>query len=373
MQTPALQQRLSTYQQWKTRVGHAIHALETWLEDHRRATPAARAQLRAAQRALSRDRLTIAFVAECSHGKSELINAIFFADQGGRLLPSATGHSTLCPTELLWDDERNEAYLRLLPVETRVQDIPISQLKSDPKHWVHYPLSMQGPEQLALTLKEIRQTKTVAMAEATRLGLSSAGLGVDGQAAAPTVQIPKWRHAIVSLPHPLLKQGLVILDVPGATALGSEPELTSGLLPAVQAVVFVLATDVGVTRGDLEIWQHHLQGFQRGRQRPILVALNKVDALWMEQDTDAASDGLITAHRDSTAQALGIGQELVFPVSAQQALVAKLRNDDGLLRRSALPTLERHLATKVLESKYQSLVEAIDTGVGQILHRNRNR
>ena len=37
---------------------------------------------------LQQDKLVVAFVAEFSRGKSELINAIFFADFGQRLLPS---------------------------------------------------------------------------------------------------------------------------------------------------------------------------------------------------------------------------------------------------------------------------------------------
>jgi hypothetical protein len=57
----------------------------------------------ASQRALARlrdDRLSVAFVAEFSRGKSELINAIFFADYGQRILPSSPGRTTMCPTEL---------------------------------------------------------------------------------------------------------------------------------------------------------------------------------------------------------------------------------------------------------------------------------
>ena len=33
------------------------------------------------------------------------------------------------------------------------------------------------------------------------------------------VEVPLWRHAIINLPHPLLKQGLVILDTPGLNAM----------------------------------------------------------------------------------------------------------------------------------------------------------
>lgn len=39
-----------------------------------------------------------------------------------------------------------------------------------------------------------------------------------------TVEIPRWRHAIINFPHPLLQQGLVILDTPGLNAVGTEPE-----------------------------------------------------------------------------------------------------------------------------------------------------
>lgn len=373
MATSALQQRLTTYQQWKARVARAVQELSTWLEEHRRATPGAREQLRVALESLATDRLTVALVAEYSRGKTELINALFFSDLGGRLLPSAAGRATMCPTEILWDDQRNEAYLRLLPIESRAQDTSLADLKADSKQWVHYPLNLHGREQMASTLKEILQTKIVSVTEAARLGLSSAGMAADGQLAAEPIEIPKWRHAIVSFPHPLLKQGLVILDTPGATALGNEAELAISTLPTAQAVLFVLAADTGVTRGDLEIWENHLKGFQSGRQRALLVVLNKVDVLWDDQRDGADIDAAITAQRGNAAQALGIGEDLVFAVSAQKGLVAKIRNDDGLLRRSALLALERHLASKMLETKHQYLIETIDASVGQVLGRNRNR
>lgn len=373
MQIPALQQRLITYREWKTRVARAILELERWLEEHQRATPSVKEKLKVALETIERDRLTIAFVSECSRGKTELINALFFSDLGGRLLPSSGGRTTLCPTELLWDAKRNEAYLRLLPVETRARDTSINDLKGDPKHWVHYPLNTQLPEQMAGTLKEILQTKSVSIAEATKLGFSSAGLETDGLQASDQVEIPKWRHAIISFPHPLLKQGLVILDTPGVNALGNEAESSISLLPAVQAALFVLSAETGVTDGDLEIWGHHLKGFQSSSQRAVLVALNKVDLLWEALPDGAAVDTAIASLRRTTAETLGIGADSVFPVSAHKGLVAKIRKDDALLRRSALPVLERNLATRMLDTKHQFLIGCIDASVGQILDRNRTR
>jgi hypothetical protein len=72
------------------------------------------------------------------------------------------------------------------------------------------------------------------------------------------VEIPRWRHAVINFPHPLLQQGLVILDTPGLNAIGTEPELTLSLLPNAHAVLFILAADTGVTQSDLTVWREHI-------------------------------------------------------------------------------------------------------------------
>lgn len=373
MQIPALQQSLGLYQQWRTRLAQALLELERWLGEHRRSTPRAREHLKATLDVIRRDRLTVAVVGEPARGKAELINALFFPDVSGRLLPPTLGGGNHCPTELLWDDQRDEAYVRLLPVESRAQDTPIADLKADPRHWVHYPLNVQVPEQMAGTLREIQQTKDVSLAEASRLGLSSLGLPGDGRTAPQRVQIPKWRYAIVSFPHSLLRQGLVILATPGAGALGQEPELTTDLIPAAQAVLFVVAADEGVTANDLQLWQQHLKGFQSERQRAMLVALNKVDLLWDRLRDAAAIDQALASLRGTAAEVLGVDAELVLPVSAQKGLVAKVRKDEALLRRSGLPTLERHLGQRLLASKHRVLVDRIEANLGRELEGNRAR
>ena len=122
MHTSALQQRLATYKLWKTRVARAIAELETWLDLHRRATPRAREQLLAAAQTLAVDRLTVAIVGEQAGARTDLINALFFSGLAMPLLPTVPSGTAPCTTELWWDGGRGEAYLRLLPVETRAQD-----------------------------------------------------------------------------------------------------------------------------------------------------------------------------------------------------------------------------------------------------------
>ena len=65
------------------------------------------------------DKIMVAFVAEFSRGKSELINAIFFAGYGRRIMPASAGRTTMCPTELGYEAALPSS-LRLLPIETRL-------------------------------------------------------------------------------------------------------------------------------------------------------------------------------------------------------------------------------------------------------------
>ena len=67
-------------------------------------------RLRRIETQMRSDKVMVAFVAEFSRGKSELINAIFFADAGRRVLPATPGRTTMCPVELAWDAEHPNLY-----------------------------------------------------------------------------------------------------------------------------------------------------------------------------------------------------------------------------------------------------------------------
>jgi len=362
---------LRAYEQWKTLLRESIRAYRDWLEIHEMAKPDALKTIEDALESLHHDRLRLAFVAELSRGKTELINAMFFGDQGRRLLPSTAGRTTMCPVELFYDRELDEPYLRLLPIETRLEDASLSQLKRDSRKWVHYPLAPHSPEQIEQILREISRTKRVGIQEAGQLGLFDQDLHSFREQPPSEIDIPRWRHALISFPHPLLEQGLALIDTPGLNALGSEPELTLDMLPSVQGVMFVLAADTGVTRSDLDMWRNHLRGFQTSRQRGLLVALNKIDNLWDELQDAESIETAIRCQCRSVATILGISEGAVFPVSAQKGLLAKVRGDRTLLERSGLDALERYLTEDVLNAKHELLRETVTGKIGAMIERTR--
>src|SRR6516225_7966669 len=337
MQSRELAARFEAYSDWRRRLSAGISGLHEWLSQQELADAQTDLQVQRLLERLHQDKLVVAFVAEFSRGKSELINAIFFADFGQRLLPSSAGRTTMCPTELLHDPSRPPS-IRLLPIETRLKDASVAEFKDYADEWVTFALDLASAEKMGEVLARVSQVKRVPIALARKYGLYTDGeddiLAALEQGDQGTVDIPCWRHAVINFPHPLLQQGLVILDTPGLNAIGTEPELTLSLLPNAHAVLFVLAADTGVTKSDLDVWNRHLVGDDAAQKASRLAILNKIDMLWDELRPAAAIDTEIDRQIGTTASLLGLSPSQVHAVSAQKALVAKINGDDDLLVRS---------------------------------------
>jgi hypothetical protein len=363
-----LQQEVADYHARRTVLADAISDYADWMDRLHGIDIERTLHLNDTAASLKKDRLLVAFVAEFSRGKTELINALFFADHGQRLLPSDVGRTTMCPVELFSDADEAPC-LKLLPIETRTRTESLGHLRHMPVEWSRVQLDPKDTKQVQKSLRKLTETKLVPATQAMELGLwdkddasDRARLQSDGK-----VEIPVWRYALLNFPHPLLQAGLTILDTPGLNALGAEPELTLSVIPGAHAVIFVLATDTGVTRSDLEIWQKHVH---RHTNYHIAV-LNKVDMLWDELKSESEIRASIERQAAETARVLKLPASQVFAVSAQKALTAKILNDPELRLRSGIDGLEYLLAHQIIPARQDILCHAVNHEVLGMLGESR--
>jgi hypothetical protein len=353
-----LVQQFSAYSEWRSRLSESLDDFRRWLADNELSDAHTETRFDRLFEKLGEDRLKVAFVAEFSRGKSELINAIFFANHGNRMLPSTVGRTTMCPTELMYDPGK-EPRIDLLPIETRGTGTGINGYRNLPGEWTTLPLDIDSPEVLQETLRSVSEVLRVPREAAAQLGfIEDEGrvLSIDENG---LVEIPRWRHAVINYPHPLLQQGLVILDTPGLNAIGAEPELTLSLLPSAHAILFILAADTGVTQSDLDVWNEHI-GHLGGHSRGRIVVLNKIDGLWDGLKPEAEIAAEIGRQVRDCARTLGLSAEWVFPVSAQKGLVAKVSGDAALLERSRLLSLEHALSDELIPAKQDVVLESTE-------------
>ncbi len=342
-------EELAHFKRWRDDLAQAIADYQSWVEGQGLTDGEQDLRVYELIETLQSDKLTVALVAEFSRGKTELLNAIFFSDYKQRLLPSSAGRTTMCPTELRWD-EKDGPCVKLLPIETRKTALTISEYKRTPVHWTtQHILKLSSAEEVREALSEITKTKKVNIREAQELGLYDSRAQAQKPAPNEMIEVPVWRHAIVNFPHPLLKQGLVVLDTPGLNALGVEPELTLNTLANAQAILFVLAADTGVTKTDLEVWANHVNTVKGNSH---LIALNKIDILWDELHDEAAVAKSIARQIEETARVLHVDRKSIFPVSAQKGLVAKIKGDQALTEKSGLPVLEHKLSEDMIPSRH---------------------
>lgn len=372
MRNMEFKEQMHEYSQWRAKLVQAIEMYHQWRNRYGMNDPHSNETILNILNGLQSDKITLAFVAEFSRGKTELINSLFFAETGVRLLPSSPGRTTMSPTEL-FHDEKGGNYIRLLNIESRLEDISLSEFKRNPDRWTQIDLDCDSPTQMQEAFKELVATKLVDRDVADKLGLWNEREAAEQGIINPEkVEIPCWRHALISFPHPLLIEGLSILDTPGLNALGTEPELTLSMLPSAQAIVFVLAADTGVTKSDLEMWHNHVCHNRGGSRQGLAVVMNKIDAMWDDLAGENGYDDSIRSQIKTSAATLKIDESVIFPVSAKQALLAKVKADEDLLVKSRLAALENYLANDILKQRKNILLGTIARDIGFLVNESSN-
>ena len=354
---------VARHNQWREELSGAVHRYHDWLEHTNQLDVQQSIRFYDLLETLNKGRMLLAFLAEFSRGKSELINALFFSSLRERLLPSDVGRTTMCPTEI-FHDANEEPYLKLLSVETRYRDESISQLKNMPVEWSKIRLNINDAVQMKGALSTLADTKRVYALDARMMGLIPM---FDESGSAPgedeIVEVPAWRYAMINYPHPLLSNGLAVLDTPGLNALGLEPELTLSTVPNAHAVLFLLGIDTGVTKSDLEIWERYVKASLPAK----IAVLNKIDLMWDELKSDAEIDAGMQRMVETTCKQLNLPPDKVFAVSAQKALVGRIKGDAGMVARSGIGELEAHLANKIIPVKRQILAKAVTNEIGAMM------
>jgi Dynamin family len=364
---PAITERLAELQSWRYGLSDQISRIAEFLRLHDFMTPNMSAALDDALTQVASQRVTIAFVAEMGRGKSELINALFFADLGRRLLPSGPGKGTRCVTELRFDRDVKTS-VKLLPIETRESPKRFEELLADESIWRSILFEADNPESCARALAALSETKRISLADAVAWGLHGEGVAVPaGESNSTLVDVPRWRHAIINFPHPLLDAGLVIIDTPGLAAFTSEPDLARKRVPDADALILVLDILQGVSKPDLAIWRDHLGSGKTFRDREKeepkqtrLIALNKIDEIPLDASlptADASRELLreLDRHVRDTADLLRIDPIKVIPISARLGLTGKLTADNDKSIRSRLYQLERGLASNLPRNRQDKL------------------
>jgi len=154
---------------WRREFSLRLKLLAEWMKDHELLDAAVEERLRRLETRVRADKIMVAFVAEFSRGKSELINAIFFAGYGRRIMPASAGRTTMCPTEMGYDAGVPPC-LRLLPIETRLQPQSLMEWRMVPEKWTCIDLDVSDSKQLSVALEKVAETRRVTQDEARALG-----------------------------------------------------------------------------------------------------------------------------------------------------------------------------------------------------------
>jgi Dynamin family len=360
-----LEQEVERYHTWRDELLDSVDGYRDWLEKNGELDAQHSLRFYELCESIRQGRLSLAFVAEFSRGKSELINALFFSDFKQRLLPSDVGRTTMCPTEI-FHDATEAPYLRLLPIESRYRDESIAQLKNMPVEWVKIRLNLESPNDMKNAMQMLAESKKIFTLEARMMGLLPDDHKSEGDEALETVDIPAWRYALINYPHKLLTNGIAIIDTPGLNALGLEPELTYNTIPNAHAVLFLLGIDTGVTKSDLEVWQKYVQ-----RSSRRIAVLNKIDLAWDELKSPEEISKGVERQIDETCRLLELPKDSVLALSAQKALIGKIKNDDALVKRSGIEQLEKILAKDLIPSKQKIISRAIMAEIGTMMIASR--
>ena len=155
--------------------------------------------------------------------------------------------------------------------------------------------------------------------------------------------------AEVQLPAELLRRGAFFVDTPGlGSAVIANTKTTHRFLPHIDALVLVTSFEFPLSQEEMVFLSR-----MRQLQRRIFIVVNKEDLC-----TPAQRDQVLAFIGSRVAEETGSNEIPIFPVSAFEALAAKLAGDSEKLDRSGLPVFEQTLVDYLIGERAGDFLRA---------------
>lgn len=156
-------------------------------------------------------------------------------------------------------------------------------------------------------------------------------------------------EARVELPVRFLRRGLFFIDTPGVGSARQENTATTyAFLPEVDAVIFVTSVEAPLS----ETEKNFLQDI-RQHVRKLFVVVNKMDLVQAGERAE-----LLDYIQKEIAQTVGVHDLPLHPLSASQALTAKLNQDNVSLQGSGLLEFEGALTSFLADEQGRTFLIA---------------
>ncbi len=154
--------------------------------------------------------------------------------------------------------------------------------------------------------------------------------------------VKRVRVADVRLPAEILRRGFYLIDTPGlGSPIRENTRTTEAFLPEADALVLVTSFESPLSDDELRILQEVALSARR-----VFVVVNKLDMVGADEREQALR--YIEAQLN---EALEGRIPTLFPVSARQALTARLEGDEVGLAASGLPAFETELVRFLIAEK----------------------
>ncbi len=159
-------------------------------------------------------------------------------------------------------------------------------------------------------------------------------------------------HAEIFYPSPYLKNGVQIIDTPGIASIHEHnTEVTYQYLPNADSAIFLVSVDPPITQAEFDFLSDLKKDISK-----IFFVLNKID---MANERDLEESLKYT--KKIIEKEVGIDDITIFPLSARDALLGKIQDDQEKLDKSGLLSFENTLEEFLMREKGNILLNSAIT------------